>query len=210
MSIKALVYDFDGVICNSVNIKTEAFFALYSPYGEDIQKKVVEYHLEHGGISRFEKIKFWHRNYLNQEIDDSTVEKLASEFASLVLKKVIQSDYIKGSLEFLKLNSGRFLQFICTGTPQNEILQITQARDITKYFNGIYGTPSAKDAILRNILRKYNLRPEEILFFGDALTDYNAAMKIGTLFCGIQSSDTKFPPGTHTALNFELLNLLTQ
>ena len=53
-----IIFDFDGVITDSVNIKKEAFAELYSKYGSRIQKKVVNHHLEHGGISRFDKIKY--------------------------------------------------------------------------------------------------------------------------------------------------------
>ena len=37
--IKAIIYDFDGVICDSVNVKTEAFGEMYAQYGKEIQKK---------------------------------------------------------------------------------------------------------------------------------------------------------------------------
>ena len=55
--MKNIIYDFDGVICDSVNVKTEAFAKIYSEYGHSIVSKVVDYHNLHGGISRYEKIQ---------------------------------------------------------------------------------------------------------------------------------------------------------
>ena len=55
--IKNIIFDYDGTISDSVNIKTEAFAKLYSAYGNQIVKKVVYYHLSNGGISRFDKIR---------------------------------------------------------------------------------------------------------------------------------------------------------
>ena len=57
MSLKieqgAIIFDFDGVLVESVDVKTRAFCDMYSKYGEEIVEKVKEYHLSHGGISRF-------------------------------------------------------------------------------------------------------------------------------------------------------------
>ena len=45
MKQKILIYDFDGVVCDSVHIKTEAFVELYASYDENIQQAVRTYHL---------------------------------------------------------------------------------------------------------------------------------------------------------------------
>ena len=50
-----LVFDFDGVLADSVDIKADAFAELYSPYGSEIVEQVVAHQLANGGMSRFEK-----------------------------------------------------------------------------------------------------------------------------------------------------------
>ena len=60
MLLKGIIFDFDGVIADSVQVKTDAFAALYKPYGPDIVKKVVEHHEANGGMSHFEKIRLYH------------------------------------------------------------------------------------------------------------------------------------------------------
>ena len=71
----ALIFDFDGVILDSVSIKTEAFAELYLQYGKIIQNKVVQYHLKHGGISRYNKIKYFHSEFLgNRNLSGSIRE----------------------------------------------------------------------------------------------------------------------------------------
>ena len=57
-SKKLLIFDFDGVIADSVDIKTEAFGELYSEFGEKIVKEVKLYHENNGGVSRYEKINY--------------------------------------------------------------------------------------------------------------------------------------------------------
>ena len=44
--IKSIVFDFDGVIKESVDIKTKAFAKLYSKFGEKVLNNVLKHHLE--------------------------------------------------------------------------------------------------------------------------------------------------------------------
>ena len=97
---KAIIFDFDGVICNSVNVKTLAFANMYEQYGAEVVKKVVEYHKEHGGISRYEKFKYYHKNYLGLELSDEQVQKMGKEFSDLAMQKVIDSNYIHLHMSF--------------------------------------------------------------------------------------------------------------
>jgi len=41
---KALFFDFDGVLADSVEVKTDAFSKLFEKFGPEIQAKVVEHH----------------------------------------------------------------------------------------------------------------------------------------------------------------------
>ena len=58
--IKGIIFDFDGVIAESVHIKSSAFSDLYKSYGEDIVKRVVKHHEANGGMSRYKKIRYYH------------------------------------------------------------------------------------------------------------------------------------------------------
>ena len=62
--IKGVIFDFDGVICESVGIKTDGFAMLYEPYGKDVVDKVIKHHLVNGGVSRFEKLRLYHKIFL--------------------------------------------------------------------------------------------------------------------------------------------------
>lgn len=209
MKFKAIIYDFDGVICDSVNVKTEAFAELYSAYGQDIQQQVVQYHLAHGGISRFEKVRHYHTNLLNIPITDEEVIDWADQFASLVKEKVIKSSYIKGADTFIKKYSNQYPQFICTGTPESEIIEILGRREIQQYFKGVYGSPKDKKTIIEIILKHHFFESDEMIYFGDALTDYHAAKTFNMRFIGVKSPDTIFPTDVTTIDDFEDLQIET-
>ncbi|WP_296634946.1 HAD hydrolase-like protein [Polaribacter sp.] len=175
MNIKNIFFDFDGVIAESVSAKTEAFKEMYLPYGEEIAKQVVKYHTIHGGVSRFEKFKYWEKKFFDKDIDDERVNELAKQFSNLVLDKVINSKEVPGVNAFLRKYNNKLNFWIITGTPTSEIEIISEQRGISNYFKGIHGSPKNKRYWTENLLKKYKLKREETLFLGDAITDQDAA-----------------------------------
>lgn len=174
--IKNIFFDFDGVILDSVDCKTKAFKSMYEKYGKKIACDVEAYHIKNGGVSRFEKFRFWHKKYLGIDINDTVLNQLSDEFSSLVLDKVLSSKEIEGSLNFIKNKSKNYKCWIVTGTPTNEMKNIVNQLGITKYFIGIHGSPKNKKYWVDFLLKNFKLNPEETLFLGDATTDYEAAL----------------------------------
>ncbi len=175
MSIKAIFYDFDGVIKESTDIKSKAFYDLYIEFGQDIAKQVERYHIEHGGISRFEKIRYWHSTYLGIELSEKEIQELAQKFSELVLQKVVESPYVKGAQETITKLSHLYNQYIITGTPQKEIELICKQLEITPLFDKICGSPTNKITWCNQLLTALDLNNDEVVFVGDATTDYEAA-----------------------------------
>ena len=84
---KLIFWDFDGVIKDSVPLKTEAFDQLFCEYGEEVRKYVREYHLLHGGVSRQIKIPHYFRTLLNQELSEEETLKYCQRYADSVSKE---------------------------------------------------------------------------------------------------------------------------
>ena len=66
-SKQILIFDFDGVILDSVHLKTEAFAELYEKFNNNIVSEVREFHEKNGGMSRFEKIHYYNTILLKDE-----------------------------------------------------------------------------------------------------------------------------------------------
>jgi len=186
--LKGIIFDFDGVIAESVQVKTNAFASLYEQYGDNIVTKVIEHHEANGGMSRFKKIKLYHESFLNKAITNEEIEDLANQFSKLVVRKVIDSPYVPGVLKYIQKCYEKYNLFISTGTPTNEIKQILSARDIAEYFIGIHGSPEKKSLHITKIISKYNYHPDELIFYGDANTDINAAKQASVPFILIKNS----------------------
>jgi HAD superfamily hydrolase (TIGR01549 family) len=175
MKIKYIIFDFDGVLAESVDIKTEAFRQMYLSYGEGFAQKVVEHHLANGGMSRYEKVKVYNGEWQGEEITQEKIQLLSQRFSDLVVEGVVNSDEVTGAYDFLN-SASNYKKYIITGTPTIEIKPILERRKMDHFFEGIYGSPEKKDFWVKEIIRNENILPEECVFIGDALADYNAAI----------------------------------
>ena len=174
--IKTIFFDFDGVLAESVEVKHNSFYDLYRPFGNKIAQKVKEHNNLNGGISRFDKFKIYHDKFLGKKIEQNTIDDLANQYSKLVLDKVIKSNNVIGSLKFLDKYKNTYDYFIITGTPKNEIDLILKGKKISNYFKDVFGSPKNKKHWNEYIIKKYNLKRNEIVFIGDSMSDYDAAL----------------------------------
>ncbi len=184
--IKAVIFDFDGVLVESVDIKTKAFAKLFESEGNDIVEKVVVYHVKNAGISRFEKFKYIYKEIINRPLTEERFDDLCQRFSHLVVDEVVSAPYVKGAKEFLDGYANKYMCFVASATPQDEMEEIIKRRHMQGYFKGVYGSPKKKGDIVREILAAYTLEhnempfnsalsPQSFVYVGDAISDYQAA-----------------------------------
>lgn len=203
--LSAVLFDFDGVIAESVQVKTQAFAKLYEDYGNDVVEKVVAHHQAHGGISRFEKIRIYHRDFLGKEITDEELETLCQEFSDLALNGVIESDFVPGVIKTIEHLCKKYSCFVVSGTPLDELRVIIEKRNLQHYFKALFGAPTSKTDIINHILSEYGFAPASVVFIGDSMTDYDAARETSIKFIGRVPDNERspFPPDTYLIRDFE-------
>ena len=178
---KIIILDFDGVILESMDIKTNAFRELFKDYPEHIDA-IVEYHIKNGGVSRYKKFSYIYNNILKLPLNENKLKELGERFSYLVLQEMLRCLFVSGVIEFLDEYSRKVGLFIASGTPQEELHLIVKERGLSNYFKGVYGTPSLKSEIIENILNVEGLKKEDALFVGDSISDYEDAKKVGISF----------------------------
>lgn len=188
--IKGIIFDFDGVILESAGIKTDAFRTLFEKRFPQYTERIVAYHLQNEGISRFKKFEYIFKNILNQPYDDRIKNDLGTEFAKIVMDKVLSCPFVEGSLEFLQENYRKYPLFVASGTPEEELRYIIRQRGIENYFKEAQGSPNTKSAIIKGILSRYSWDAQEVLFIGDAYSDLLAAQATGVVFIARNSCST--------------------
>lgn len=182
---EAFFFDFDGVLADSVEVKTRAFAKLFESHGPEVVRKVIDHHRRHGGMTRVEKFRHYHSKYSDKHLKDEEMADLCRRFSDLVVDEVVAAPEIHGAGEFLTKWYRRLPCFVISATPEEEIREIVQRRGMTGYFKEVLGAPADKEQNLRSLLDKYGLSPSKCCFFGDAASDYLAARACGTYFIGI-------------------------
>ncbi len=185
MALQCLVFDCDGVILDSVPVKTRAFARLAQPFGDEARDRFVMYHTVHGGVSRYKKFQWFFREVLGREISDEESADWGRRFAEYALDEVRRCPLIPGVADVLETWRGRLPLYVCSGAPAEELRMVLHERGLERYFTGIYGSPPAKALLLAEIVRVAGVLPDHVLMVGDAVTDRDAAESVGTLFYGV-------------------------
>ena len=212
MDWDAIFFDCDGVILDSVDTKTKAFEKIFLPYGEDNKKRGVKYHLQNGGISRFDKFRYFFTKILGRKISNNEIESIGALFTQYALDGVLKAPYIEGAIETIKeLHTLNIKTYVVSGTPDDELKIIFNKKNLAKFFNEIHGSPKTKNEIINDIINRNNYHCKRCLFVGDAMTDYNAAVNTGMSFIGIVKKNeiSPFPKDTVVHSKISINNILT-
>ena len=181
LNAKTLFWDFDGVIKDSVAVKSDAFEQLFTPFGEAVAARVRKHHEANGGMSRYDKLPIY-LEWSGQALSTELIDEYAEKFSQLVKQKVINSEWVTGLLDYLNKNTLHQQFFLVTATPQQEIEEILSALKITHFFKEVIGSPTKKSEAIKQLLYRYKITPDQSIMIGDAITDYNAATKHGVSF----------------------------
>jgi phosphoglycolate phosphatase-like HAD superfamily hydrolase len=189
-SLRAIVFDFDGVILESANIKTEAFLELYADYPEKLAA-IRQYHVSQAGISRYVKFEHIQRNIIGLPYTEADKKRASAEFERLTRERIFNCPQVPGAEALLRGLGGRLLRIVGSGTPQPELELIVATRKMGDWFEELWGTPRMKADILRDVMARHNLTPREVLMVGDGMSDYEAARETGTRFLA-RETETAF------------------
>ncbi|CAN5542178.1 HAD family hydrolase [soil metagenome] len=205
---QAVFFDFDGVIVDSVDIKTSAFVALYADCGPDITNAVRSHHLRNAGTSRYDKFRYYQRELLNAPHDEETIASLGKRFEKEVRQRVIEAAEIPGALAALAGLRERCPLFLASATPQDELRDIVAARRLDVYFSGVYGTPLRKREILASEIARHDFNPAQCFMLGDAMADHDAARANAVPFIGVVKPGLNNPFPADTEIIADLTGLV--
>jgi|FLOH01.1.fsa_nt_gi phosphoglycolate phosphatase-like HAD superfamily hydrolase len=217
--IKAIIFDFDGVLLNSIGIKMPAYYPLFEniPGSIDVMKEPLDVH---GKQHRTEVIRQCILTFIEKGlVSESELDKLDDytvRYGELVKKKLFTCGLFDGVIEMLENLKDRFLLFIVTSGPVKELEEELDHYDLKKYFKAFYGGGllSKTDNALK-ILKGNGLSSEEVIFVGDGDTDLKAARDLNFKFIGIINKENDFENDDSIKIKtknnseiFELINKL--
>ena len=180
---KTLVFDCDGVVLNSNQLKIQAYFDVAIKYGADKKQAqaLVDYHIQLGGVSRYPKFEYFLREIVKEPVTDTATQSLLEDFGHEVKRRLIDCEIAPGLLD-LRQASPDARWMIISGGDQIELREIFVERGLDDLFNaGIFGSPANKDEILARELARGNIS-QPALFLGDSRYDHVASVRAGLDF----------------------------
>jgi phosphoglycolate phosphatase-like HAD superfamily hydrolase len=183
-----IVFDFDGTLCDSTDVKTEAFSLLYlDERGPAFAERVRAYHLANAGVSRYDKIRHIESEMLGSEPAASRVDQIAARFGEIVERQVIAAPLFDGVVEFLETATSPLA--VASATPTDELRRIVDAKGLAQHFVAVEGSPRSKGEILSAYVTQFATDPCRVLMVGDQPSDRAAAEEAATHFIAIVAPD---------------------
>lgn len=169
--IKAIIFDYDGVIVNSF----PSIFEIYKEICEEFKlyfpNSITEFRRIYG-YSYQECLK-------NLGIKGENINRANEIFRTRITEK--KHNIFNGIKDVIIILSKKYKLFLVSSTYKNEILSKINDNNLKKYFQEIYGKIDKKikkDKIIKDILKNHNLSNKEIVSIGDRTVDYDVAKKI--------------------------------
>jgi HAD superfamily hydrolase (TIGR01549 family) len=174
--VKNILFDFDGVILDSMPIRDYGFKKIFEYFDDALVSQLLNYHNENGGLSRYVKIKYFYNEILDKEILEEEIDDYASNFSKIMKKELVNKKYlIVDTLEFIKNNFKKYNLHIVSGSDERELKYLCKKLEIDKYFQSINGSPTEKNKLVESVLLDNEYLTKETILIGDSINDYVAS-----------------------------------
>ncbi|MDX2479010.1 MAG: HAD hydrolase-like protein [Desulfuromusa sp.] len=191
--IRCVVFDFDGTLVDSNEIKRETFFAIARPW--DVSGEVVAEVLERcPAADRYEKTGKITEGLISRNLlpKDSSVNKwaarLANEYTAQCENAIASCAEIPGASQLLgELANNGYLLFVNSATPGEPLRQLLKLRHWDHFFQAVYGSEASKTDNLQTIALKTRTIPGEIVHIGDQVDDQQGAEQFGCHFVAMSA-----------------------
>jgi HAD superfamily hydrolase (TIGR01549 family) len=169
-----IIFDCDGVLLDVNLLKCEAFGKAVEGYSCDIVGDFVNYCKKTFGVSRYVKFKEFLSDFAREPFQEDKYNILLNSYAKYCKEIYEYADITHYSKELLsELSNQNKKLYVASGSDEKELNEVFFDRNLSQYFNGIYGSPKTKlectSIILKNSLDK------KAVFIGDALSDMKTA-----------------------------------
>lgn len=192
--LRAIVFDFDGVIVESNDVKTEAFRDVFARFPEHADA-MMAYHHANVSASRFAKFDHLIVERLGRESDPALRAELAAEYSRRTIDRVAGVPLVEGAREMLDEFSPRLPLYLASVTPQEDLDIVLERRGLRSYFRIAYGCPPwTKPGAVADVIARERCAPDEIVLIGDSPGDRAAAQQTGVEFIARDSGIIFQPP----------------
>ena len=172
------LFDCDGVLLESNSLKSQGFYDVTRSYGAAAAEALRDYHRQYGGVSRYEKMRYFITDILKQEFDEKLHKHLVNAYGDYCYKKMIEAKETPSLRDLLEIVSKSGTCFVVSGGKEKELQEVFTHKGLDKYFKGIFGSPRNKMEIVSALISANKISSPAV-FVGDSRYDYSVAEAFG-------------------------------
>ena len=90
---KYILWDFDGVIIDSNPARILGFKTVLKDFPNEQVEKLLEFHNQNGGLSRYVKFRYLYEVILGQKAEEEQIQYLANEFSAIMKEILTNPNY---------------------------------------------------------------------------------------------------------------------
>lgn len=126
------------------------------------------------------------------EMSCDLVKEWARRYDDITRKLIVLAGIHPGTVEVLeRLTRSGYVLYIVTANPQPAAIATVDQLGLQEYFKDILGFPKRKTENLREILRREQIPPCQLMYFGDTDNDRKSAHEVGCWFRGVFNAENK-------------------
>ena len=184
-----ILWDFDGVILDSMDVRTMGFKVILRDYSIEEVEQLVKFHEDNGGLSRYVKFKYFFREIRREEKTDQLVQEFAAAYSEIMKENLTSKEKLnKEVVNFIRSNHNIYKMHIVSGSDGEELRYLCEQLGLSRFFVSIEGSPTPKIDLVSNILLKNNYQNKNTCLIGDSVNDLEAAEENNIEFYGYNNS----------------------
>lgn len=179
---KTIVFDFDGVLVDSVSLKGSAFSKVLGIENRNVVQAIAQHHMANPSMGREDKLSTYMTKYRNHTKKGLSLSGALEEFSKIIVAGLASEGLMEGSLQFLDKVRNEYDLQISSSAPEAEIVEFLSNIGVLEYFSKVSGFPAKKHKFLSDCLKT----SARVTFVGDSITDLIAARKAKVEFIGFR------------------------
>ena len=183
---EAVVFDFDGTLVDSNEIKRRGFDHAFAEY-PDRMEEIRSYCYGSNHTIRGEKFRHVAKMILGLEYTPELDERFHKRYADFTTESVVAAPEIPGAAAFVR-NLARLHPSLLSSTPTAILVDILQRRGWADLFEIVQGAPVNKLAWLKGLQAVVRCEPRQVVFFGDTDEDARSAAESGCTFVRVRGT----------------------
>ena len=179
--VRAVIFDFDGTLVDSMSFLTHLATALMKDAFDISEKEAMKHYLETSGFDFASQMELLYPNHPKKE-------EVITTFEARKLEHIFSKSLFPDTIDSLKYFKGKGIKtFIISSTKEEILFKYCKLKGLDTLVFRYYGFRSGftKNDQQIAIFKDHKFRPAEVLFVGDSLKDYDFAKENKIKFIGI-------------------------